>query len=77
MQEEKEIQTDRQRHRPTEKSSSWLATGFIGHSLRWLRVIRPACRGVKSKREKDTRVRGAHIEKPNLTKQNTTDNCLL
>lgn len=28
-----EIQTDRQRHRPTEKSSARLATGFIGGSL--------------------------------------------
>lgn len=56
------IQTDRQRHGPTEKSSSWLATRFIGHSLRCLRVIRPACREVHAKREEGTRMRRKHTE---------------
>lgn len=49
----KEVQTDRQRHRPTEKSSSRLATGFMADSLGWLGVIRPACRGHSSEGEKD------------------------
>lgn len=67
-----EIQTDRQRHRPTEKSSSRLATRFIGHSLRCLRVIWPACEEVISNRKEDTRVRNQNTDKSN--KQNTHNN---
>lgn len=43
MAERREIQTDGQRNRPTEESSAWFTTGFIGDLRRRLGRRRPAC----------------------------------
>lgn len=55
MAERREIQTDGQRNRPTEESSAWFATGFIGDLRRCLGRRKPAC-GQKYRGERKSEI---------------------
>lgn len=39
---EREIQTDGERNRPTQESSTWFTAGFVGDPLRCWEIRRPA-----------------------------------